>query len=88
MALERLLWEGLEAVWKQSPLTFQSRAPNETWKDDYYFGADCTGLGIWLVSWHTDSQDGIAGISVSALMLWVIMSQLKIIAMKRLDFLQ
>lgn len=52
------------------------------------FGLIILVLGICLVSRHTGSQDRIVAISVSTLILWVIMSILKLMAMERLEFLQ
>lgn len=57
-------------------------------KTNIVFGLTILVLGIWLVSRHTSSQYSIVGISVNTVILWLIMSMLKLMAMRRLDFLQ
>lgn len=54
-------------------------------KTNIVFGLTILVLGIWLVSRYTSSQYSIVGIAV---ILWLIMSMLKLMAMRRLDFLQ
>ena len=57
-------------------------------KTNIVFGLTILVLGIWLVSRHTGSQYSIVAISVNTVILWLIMSMLKLMAMRRLDFLQ
>ena len=51
------------------------------------FGLIILVLDSWLVSRYTGSQYRIVAVSVSTFVLSVIMSVLKLAAMKRLDFL-